>query len=437
MRIDPQDGGLDDWIALAPVPAPPTGQDAPVMRIDPQDGGLDDWVLPAPAPARPLGQGTPVTAIDPRDGGLDDWIPPAPNRAARQGTPVMRIDPQDGGVDDWIAPALHPSPNTAQLAPGLQANAANPGSSNGPLSPAKGLPGSLAYLQSASSSALPLQPGPAVSMLPDWLVEYPPAASAPSNGLPIADAYGLLKDLADPPPTASERQADASYAPPALDQLATDESAHFVPTSGSVEAYPKVILVGGDEESREENEQKKFETGVLGGLTDRGLSTSPKAPWALPLPPPLEAPTPLPATDVAGRPVGRGVWNLPPTRRGRVLEQLFGHNLHPNYPTVDIWDPDSGTVTSLKSIDLDSSTYRAEGKNQNALYNTLNKYVNDLAEFQSAGYADIYIPEEAIKSRTLTVIVPSAGTAAQQDVMRRIGQLATQRGLTVIFKVYP
>jgi hypothetical protein len=52
------------------------------------------------------------------------------------------------------------------------------------------------------------------------------------------------------------------------------------------------------------------------------------------------------------------------------------------------------------------------------LYNKLNKYVNDSAEFQGASYVDIRIPEEAIKSRALTVIVPGAG--AQQEMMRRI-----------------
>jgi hypothetical protein len=132
-----------------------------------------------------------------------------------------------------------------------------------------------------------------------------------------------------------------------------------------------------------------------------------------------------------------GVWDSPPTVRGRALEQLFGHNLHPNHPTVDIWDPDSGTATSLKSIDLDSPAYRVEGNTSNALYNRLSKCVNDLAEFQGSYYTNIYIPEEAIKSRVLTVIVPREGTAAEQEVMRRIAEQGTQRGLTVNFKIYP
>jgi hypothetical protein len=125
MRTDPQDGGLDDWIAPAPLSSRPAGEGASVMRIDPRDGGLDDWIAPEPAPIRLAGQGAPVTAIDPRDGGLDDWIAPAPalNRPAGQGASVMRIDPQSGVVSAdpsqwWQTRALpriivHPKPPNA------------------------------------------------------------------------------------------------------------------------------------------------------------------------------------------------------------------------------------------------------------------------------------------------------------------------------------
>jgi hypothetical protein len=107
MRIDPQDGGLDDWVAPAPAPTRPAGQGAPVMWTDPQDGGLDDWVAPAPAPSRPAAQVSPVTAIDPQDGGLDDWIPPTPS----------------------------PAPGAAQPAPSPQPSVAGPGTSNPPAGP--------------------------------------------------------------------------------------------------------------------------------------------------------------------------------------------------------------------------------------------------------------------------------------------------------------
>jgi hypothetical protein len=62
--------------------------------------------------------------------------------------------------------------------------------------------------------------------------------------------------------------------------------------------------------------------------------------------------------NAGGSKTSRGVWDLPATKRGRILEKIFGHNLHPNHPTIDIWDPNTGAVTSLKSVDLDASSYR-------------------------------------------------------------------------------
>jgi hypothetical protein len=86
---------------------------------------------------------------------------------------------------------------------------------------------------------------------------------------------------------------------------------------------------------------------------------------------------------------------------------------------------------------LNSPTYKVDENNQNARYNKLRKYVNELAEFQGSRYADIYIRSEAIKSRTLTVIVPNVGAAAQQEVMRRIIELGRQHDVIVNFKIYP
>jgi hypothetical protein len=51
---------------------------------------------------------------------------------------------------------------------------------------------------------------------------------------------------------------------------------------------------------------------------------------------------------------GRGVWDQPPTKRGRTLEIIFGHNLHPNHPTIDIWDPNTGAATSLNLTESES-----------------------------------------------------------------------------------
>ncbi len=132
----------------------------------------------------------------------------------------------------------------------------------------------------------------------------------------------------------------------------------------------------------------------------------------------------------------RGVWDLPATRRGRILERIFGHNLHPDHPNIDIWDQSTGGVTSLKSVDLELPTYQVSGKNVNALYNKLGKAVNDLAEYAGGEYAGIRIAKHEITSRTLTVIVPGVGTAEQRQVLRRIAEFGRQRGVIVRIEVH-
>jgi hypothetical protein len=148
----------------------------------------------------------------------------------------------------------------------------------------------LAYLQPANSAAPPLQASPAVSMLPDWLGRYPPAA-------PLSDASGALVSPFDA----------------AFDSAATTDS-------DPANAYPNVTLVGGEDwEKREEDEHKKFEAEVLGGLSGKGLSESPKALPTLPSLPPLEAPPKLdfpPAIGpgpYAGEPIPAGPRKRPST----------------------------------------------------------------------------------------------------------------------------
>jgi hypothetical protein len=133
---------------------------------------------------------------------------------------------------------------------------------------------------------------------------------------------------------------------------------------------------------------------------------------------------------------GRGVWDLPATLRGRILEKIFGHNLHPNHPTIDIWDANTGAVTSLKSVDLESPTYQVNGKYVNALHTKLSKAVDALADFEGGRYADKYVPEDEITSRALTVIVPGLGTAEQRQVLRQIVEVGRQRGVLVRIEVY-
>jgi hypothetical protein len=135
-------------------------------------------------------------------------------------------------------------------------------------------------------------------------------------------------------------------------------------------------------------------------------------------------------------PPGRGVWDWPAIKRGRELEPLFGQNLDPNFPTIDIWHPEIGTATSLKSIDLEAPGYQVGGKYPNALYNKLSKHIDTLAGFTDTTYRDVTVLERDVKSRVLTVIVPSRGTAKQRQVLRNIVEVGRQRGVVVSIRPF-
>jgi hypothetical protein len=76
-------------------------------------------------------------------------------------------------------------------------------------------------------------------------------------------------------------------------------------------------------------------------------------------------------------------------------------------------------------------------RSEAAIASKLSKAINDLADYEGSRYAEISIPGDEIKSRTLVVVVSSEGTAAQQEVMRQIVELGRQRGITVNFESYP
>jgi filamentous hemagglutinin len=130
-------------------------------------------------------------------------------------------------------------------------------------------------------------------------------------------------------------------------------------------------------------------------------------------------------------PAKTNVWEIPPTARGRTIEAALGAHLPSNFPVIDLFQPATGAATSIKSIDLGATTYQ----NTAALYGRLSRYIGDLAEFTGYAYTGVRILGNQIRSRTLIIAVPNAGTAPQQQVIRKIIQVGIQRG--VVVKVIP
>jgi hypothetical protein len=120
-------------------------------------------------------------------------------------------------------------------------------------------------------------------------------------------------------------------------------------------------------------------------------------------------------------------WDLP-TLRGRNVEQKLGQNLPAEFPTIDIHDPETGEVTSIKSIDLRAAGYR---NRPTSVYSKLSGAVDNLAEFEGGDHAEHTVEEGSVTSRTLLVAVPRFRIAGQQDALNRLIQYGAQRGVTV------
>jgi hypothetical protein len=105
---------------------------------------------------------------------------------------------------------------------------------------------------------------------------------------------------------------------------------------------------------------------------------------------------------IPGAPVGPSpVWKLGWGLRGQKINEVFGDPTFPsNYPVID--KIPNGVATSVKSIDLNATTYQ----NEASLANRLNKLIDDVREFNGVTWGGLPISDIDIKGRAVQVIVP-------------------------------
>ena len=109
------------------------------------------------------------------------------------------------------------------------------------------------------------------------------------------------------------------------------------------------------------------------------------------------------------------VWSMGVATRGFAIEVKLKADLSPAFRTIDSWNPKTGVARSIKSIDLNSPSYRDPRK----LESTLKGYLNEIANFQGArGYTRqgqrLNITPGAIKKRELDIAIPGKPTKEQQ-----------------------
>jgi len=143
------------------------------------------------------------------------------------------------------------------------------------------------------------------------------------------------------------------------------------------------------------------------------------------------------AATAAGRAAGRacdgasGVWSMRPFDRGVAIENAFGHNLPKNFPVIDKWS--DGVATSIKSLDLSARSYQDTRR----LTGTLEGYVGKVAGFNGRAWGGMSIDASQIVARELQLVIPNAGTAAQQAAIHQVVTNAAAKGVRVVVSVYP
>jgi RHS repeat-associated protein len=141
-----------------------------------------------------------------------------------------------------------------------------------------------------------------------------------------------------------------------------------------------------------------------------------------------------PTAAGAGGLIGAGeasVWALPNFVRGEVIQRALGQNLPNNFPVIDRFV--DGLATSIKSIDLNATTYQ----NVANLSRIVTGYVNDVARFAGQAWGNVVIRGSEITGRALDLAVPSAATTAQQAAISQAVQYGAARGVTVNVIPFP
>lgn len=131
------------------------------------------------------------------------------------------------------------------------------------------------------------------------------------------------------------------------------------------------------------------------------------------------------------------VWDdVTPMPRGYVLEATEGGNLPQSFPVIDRVDTtaDGLDVTSIKSLDPEGVSYTKGNKFEN----TVNEYVDKIAEFDGESHGGVDIDGDDVGGRTLDLIVrPDSMTEKQNDALDRAIQRAETKGVKLVVKERP
>jgi contact-dependent growth inhibition (CDI) system restriction endonuclease-like protein len=135
---------------------------------------------------------------------------------------------------------------------------------------------------------------------------------------------------------------------------------------------------------------------------------------------------PLPATPWPD------IWRLGWAARGRIIEDSLGRNLPRTFPVIDEFT-EEGVAISIKSINLNQATYRDAAR----LASRIDRYVDQLADFEGAEMGEWNIDSSNMLRRELKLAVPAnSATRAQMAAIKGAAARAEAMGIRVIVVPY-
>jgi hypothetical protein len=124
-------------------------------------------------------------------------------------------------------------------------------------------------------------------------------------------------------------------------------------------------------------------------------------------------------------------WTMGWAKRGNYISEKLGSNLPRTFKTIDRFI--DGTVTSIKSIDLNAATYQDGAR----LTYRLNEYITKVATYEGGKIETLEINGSDITGRVLSIAVPKGSmTAVQQAAIEAARVRAKAFGVDLVVTAF-
>lgn len=136
-------------------------------------------------------------------------------------------------------------------------------------------------------------------------------------------------------------------------------------------------------------------------------------------------------TDIDEIDLPEGTWEKGVTERGKEIDKILKNNTGDNYPVIDRIDKD-GVVTSVKSRDLNCTTYQ----NGSKLESVIKRDIDKLAKFNGKTWGGTTISPSQITGKQLQIVFPNSTlTQTQIKAINSAISYGREKGIKVLITV--